>query len=305
MDQPLVEYGNNCGNLTSAVGPFAIDEGMVTAAGDAASIRLFNRNTSKHVVADIPLDGGEAAVEGEFALPGVAGHGAAIRLDFIDPAGAVTGSLLPTSAVQETLDVEGVGDVQVSLVDAAAAVAFVRAQAAGLRGTELPEAIESDRHAMVRLESIRRAAAVRMGLATSADEATRSLNRPFLALVAPATDCVTLDGETLPAASVDIVARALSMGRPHRALPLTVGLCLAAAARVEGTLVHELARPPAQGDDDLRIGHPSGVLPAGARVRSAGEHWTVGGVVAYRTARRLMEGSVLVPNSTVAKGQLP
>lgn len=309
VDRPLVEYGNNCGNLTSAVGPFAIDEGMVSTAGvvggNAASIRLFNRNTGKHVVADIPLEGGEAAVEGEFALPGVAGHGAPIRLDFIDPAGAVTGSLLPTGAVQETLDVEGVGDVRVSLVDAAAAVAFVRAEAAGLQGTELPESLESDRAAMLRLESIRCAAAVRMGLAASADEAARSLNRPFLALVAPARDAVTLDGEKLPAASVDIVARALSMGRPHRALPLTVGLCLAAAARVEGTLVHELARPPAQGDDALRIGHPSGLLPAGARVRGAGEHWTVEGVVAYRTARRLMEGSVLVPSSTLAKGQLP
>ena len=305
VDQPLVEYGNNCGNLTSAVGPFAIDEGMISAEGNAASIRLFNRNTGKYVVADIPLEGREAAVEGAFALPGVAGHGAAIRLDFIDPAGAVTGSLLPTGAVQETLVVEGIGDVRVSLVDAAAAVAFVRAEAAGLHGTELPESIESDRAAMLRLESIRCAAAVRMGLAASVDEAARSLNRPFLALVAPASDAVTLDGETLPAASVDIVARALSMGRPHRALPLTVGLCLAAAARVEGTLVHELARPPAQSDDDLRIGHPSGLLPAGARVRAAGEHWTVEGVVAYRTARRLMEGSVLVPSSTLAKGPLP
>ncbi len=309
VDQPLVEYGNNCGNLTSAVGPFAIDEGMVSAAGvvggNTASVRLFNRNTSKHVVAEIPLEGGEAAVEGEFALPGVAGHGAAIRLDFIDPAGAVTGSLLPTGAVQETLDIDGLGHVQVSLVDAAAPVAFVCADAAGLNGTELPEAIESDRDVMARLESIRRAAAVRMGLATSTGEAARSLNRPFLALVALASDTVMLDGETLPAISVDIVARALSMGRPHRALPLTVGLCLAAAARVEGTLVQELARPPAQGDDDLRIAHPSGLLPAGARVRGSGEHWTVEGVVAYRTARRLMEGSVLVPKSTLAGGESP
>ena len=238
-------------------------------------------------------------------MSGVAGHGAAIRLDFVDPAGAVSGSFLPTGGARETLEVEGIGAVEISVVDAAAAVVFVHAESVGLRGVELPESIEADCDTLARLEAIRRAAAVRIGLAESVDEAARSLNRPFIALVAPADDTVMLDGEVLSAASVDIVARAVSMGRPHRALPLTVGLCLAAAARVEGTLVHDQARPPDHSDDDLRIAHPAGVLPAAAHVRGTSECWTVERVMAYRTARRLMEGKVLVPSSTLANGQLP
>ena len=308
VDRPLVEYGNNCGNLTSAVGPFAIDERIVAAPASAAgdvSIRLFNRNTGKHVIAQFPLDESEAAIEGDLELQGVAGRGAAIRLEFVDPGGAVTGNLLPTGAVQETLEVDELGEVHVSLVDATTAVVFVRAEAVGLRGDELPQAIEADRAAMGRLEAIRRAAAVATGLAESTGDAGRSLNRPFIAVVAPARDAVTLAGEIRPASSVDVMARALSMGRPHKALPLTVGLCLAAAARIEGTLVHELARPPAQLDEDLAIGHPSGALAVGARVQRASEQWSVDGVVAYRTARRLMEGSVLVPRSTLAEGKLP
>lgn len=305
VDRPTVEYGNNCGNLTSAVGPFAVDEGLVAASGEAVSIRLLNRNTGKHVIARVPLDGAEAAVEGDLEIQGVAGHGAPIRLEFVDPGGAVTGSLLPTGAVQETLDIAGLGRVDVSIIDATAAVAFVRAEAVGLRGDESPQQLEANRQAMGWLEAIRRAAAVRMGLAESAEEAGRSLNRPFIALVAQPRDAVTLAGETMPGSSVDVIARALSMGRPHRALPLTAALCLAAAARVKGTLVHDLARTPARGDEDLQIGHPSGALPVAARVRGEAGRWTVDSVVAYRTARRLMEGSVLVPRSTVAQGWLP
>ena len=305
VDRPLVEYGNNCGNLTSAVGPFALDEGLVTGSGETASIRLFNRNTAKHVIATVPLDGAEAAVEGDLEIQGVAGRGAAIRLEFVDPGGAVTGSLLPTSALRDTLDVDGLGPVDVSIVDATAAVAFVRTEAVGLRGDESPQQLETNLDAMAALEEIRRCAAVHMGLTQSAEDAGRSLNRPFIALVAPPRDARTLAGEVIPAASVDLVARALSMGRPHRALPLTAALCLAAAARIEGTLVHDLTRPPASPNDDLRIGHPSGALPVAARVRRDGERWIVDGVVAYRTSRRLMEGSVLLPPSRVDGGALP
>jgi 2-methylaconitate cis-trans-isomerase PrpF len=251
------------------------------------------------------LDGAEAAVEGDLEIQGVAGRGAAIRLEFVDPGGAVSGSLLPTSALRNTLDIPGLGQVDVSIVDATAVVAFVRAEAVGLRGDESPQQLETNRDAMAALEEIRRCAAVHTGLAQSAEDAARSLNRPFIALVAPPRDAPTLAGEVIPAASVDLMARALSMGRPHRALPLTAALCLAAAARIEGTLVHDLTRPPVSPNDDLRIGHPSGALPVAARVRRDGEHWIVDGVVAYRTARRLMEGSVLLPRSRVDGSLLP
>jgi 2-methylaconitate cis-trans-isomerase PrpF len=303
VGEPVVEYGNNCGNLTSAVGPFAIDEGIVHAAGREAVVRLYNCNTNKHIVARFTLEGGEAAVEGGFRLQGVAGSGAPIRLEFQDPGGAVTGRLLPTGAVRDTLDVPGVGRVEVSVVDATTSVAFVRAEAVGLTGTESPDAIEANGAAMDRLEAIRRAAAVRAGLAASVeDAATGSRNRPFIAVVAPPRAATSLSGEPVAEADADVTARALSMGRPHRALPLTAAMCLAAAARIEGTVVHEVARPPASGGADLRIANPSGVIPLAASVRRAEGGWHVDDVVTYRTARRLMEGSVLVPASRLGAG---
>jgi 2-methylaconitate cis-trans-isomerase PrpF len=302
IDRAHVDYSNNCGNLTSAVGPFAVDEGLVAVGGESATLRLLNRNTDKRVLATFPLDGSEAAITGDLEIHGVAGSGAPIRLEFVDPEGALTGSLFPSGAAHEEIDVEGAGRVKVSMVDAAAAVVFVRPEAAGLRGDELPDQIETNAEAMAMLQSIRCAAALRMGLATSLDEAARSLNRPFVALVRAPQETTTLAGEVLRADQVDITARAVSMGQPHRALPLTVALCLAAAARIPDTVVHGAARPQPDPATDLRIGHPSGVFPVAADVTDGDDGWKVQHVVAYRTARRLMEGNVLVPGSMLPGG---
>src|SRR5438874_10563617 len=271
----IVDYKGNCGNCSSSVGPFAIDEGLVKAVEGETVVRIHNTNTKKLIVAHVPVHDGEAAVDGDFELAGVAGRGARIALDFLDPGGAGTGRLLPTGAARETID-----GIDASLVDATNPVVFVRAKDVGLAGTETPQAIDADRALSARLESIRVEAARRMGIPGSAAV-------PKIAMVAPPTAFTALDGSTHDAHDVDVVARVVSMGTCHRAFALTAAMCLAVAARIEGTVVRECTGV-ARGD--VRLGHPSGVLPVAARVGPReGRPWAES-VTVYRTARRLMEG---------------
>lgn len=298
---PVVDYAGNCGNCSSSVGPFAVDEGLVKLSardftGEVA-VRIHNTNTKKLIVARFEVLGGEAAVEGDFELAGVAGRGARIALDFLDPGGAGTGRLLPTGAAREL-----VGGVEASLVDATNPLVFVRAKDLGLAGTETPQAVDADRALAARLEAIRVEAGRRIGL-------TGSAAVPKIALVAPPAAFTALDGAHHAADRVDLVARVISMGNCHRAFALTAAMCLAVAARVDGTVVHECARGgtradggppsveagPADPATTIRLGHPSGVLPIAARVgRRDGAPWAES-VTVYRTARRLMEGWVRVP----------
>jgi len=296
VTRPFVDYKGNCGNISSAIGPFAIDEGLVPAREPETLVRIHNTNTRKLVLARVPVEGGRAAVRGDFALPGVPGTGARITLHFFDPGGAVTGRLLPTGRARDVLDVPGVGALAASLVDATNPLVFVRAKDLGLEGTERPEALDAEAGLPERLEAIRGAAAVRMGLARHVEEARReSPAVPKVAFVAPPAAYRTLAGEAVPADGVDLVARVVSMGKVHRAFALTGAMCLAVAARIEGSLVHEAAAAlgPA---GDVRIGHPSGVLPVAASVACGPDGAPVAEkVTVYRTARRLMEGFVLVP----------
>ena len=276
--RPVVDYKGNCGNCSSAVGPFAIDEGLVPAVAPETIVRIHNTNTKKLIVAHVPVRDGEAAVEGDFALPGVPGTGARIALDFVDPGGAVTGRLLPTGRTRDVID-----GVDASLVDATNPVVFVRAKDAGLVGTESPADLDGDAALGARLEKIRAAAAELMGIAGSAAV-------PKIALVSPPAAFSALDGTRYRAAEADVIARVISMGNCHRAVALTAAMCLAVAARLEGTVVQEAAGPP--GAHDLRLGHPSGVLPIAAEVLPGP---TAKRVTVYRTARRLMEGFVRIP----------
>jgi 2-methylaconitate cis-trans-isomerase PrpF len=280
VQRPVVDWSGNCGNCSAAVGPFAIDEKLVPATGTEAVVRIHNTNTGKLIVAHVPVRDGEAAAEGDFEMPGVPGRGARIALDFLDPGGAVTGRLLPTGKPREPL-----GGVEVSLVDASNPVVFVRARDLGLEGTERPEALDADRALGARLETLRAEAARRIGV-------TGSAAVPKIALVGTGRPFAALDGTTYSADRIDLVARVMSMGNCHRAFALTAAMCLAVAARIPGTLVHECARATA---GDLRLGHPSGVLPIAAEVSTrAGEPWAER-VTVYRTARRLMEGFVRIP----------
>lgn len=278
---PGVDYEGNCGNCSSAVGPFAIDEGLVAARDGETVVRIHNTNTKKLIVARVPTRDGEAEVQGDFELAGVPGRGARIALDFLDPGGAGTGRLLPTGRARETID-----GVEASCVDATNPMVFVRAADLGLTGIETPQAVDADAALVGRLERLRVEAAARMGIPGSAAV-------PKVAFVAPSRDFTALDGAAYPASAVDVVARVISMGNCHRAFALTAAMCLAVAARVPGSVVHEASRAPAGAD--VRLGHPSGVLPVAATVVERNGELVADRVTVYRTARRLMEGFVRIP----------
>jgi 2-methylaconitate cis-trans-isomerase PrpF len=282
VSKPVVDYTGNCGNCSSSVGPFAIDERLVPASEGETTVRIHNTNTKKLIVAHVPVADGEAAVEGDFELPGVPGRGARIALDFIDPGGAGTGRLLPTGRAVDTVD-----GVAASLVDATNPVVFVRAQDLGLTGAESPPAIDADKTLSARLERIRTRAAELMGIPGSAAN-------PKVAMVASPASFAALDGTRYDAGQIDLLARVISMGNCHRAFALTSAMCLAVAARIDDTVVSEC--DASRGKGDVRLGHPSGVLPIAATVGSRDGRPYAERVTVYRTARRLMEGFVRVPS---------
>ena len=287
VDRALVDYRSNCGNLTAAVGPFAVDEGLVRATDGEARLILHNRNLDQTIEARFEVAGGRAVVEGKTVLDGVAGQGAPIELSFLEPGGAVTGRLLPSGRVRDVLDVPGFGELDATLIDASTALVCVRAEALGLSGVELPDAIESDPALLERLEAIRRAGAEAMGIPPETESV------PKVGFVAPPADAETLSGARLAADCADLSARVISMDRPHRALPLTAALALAAAARIPGSIAAEAARH-ADACTPVRLGHPSGVAEVAVEL-SAADPPHVARITVTRTARRLMEGQVLVP----------
>jgi 2-methylaconitate isomerase len=289
-----VDYSGNCGNMSSAVGPFAVDEGLVKAAGDEAVVRIHNTNTSKIIVARFMMDGGRAAVDGDFVLPGVAGTGAPVRLEFLEPGGAGTGRLLPTGNIIERLEVAGVGMIEASMVDAANPCVFVAAEALGMTGIEMPEVLDADRELLDRLEAIRIAASLRMGIAHSAAEAASKPSIPKIAMVAGPCEARTLAGDRIAADAADLTVRMISIGQPHRAVPLTGAMCLAVASRLPGSVAHRVARTPGSSETPVRIAQPSGLTVVGATVRRSADGWIADQATVYRTARRLMEGVVFV-----------
>ena len=292
---PAVHLGSNCGNLSSAVGPFAIDTGLVDADGAEAEVMIHNTNTRKLIRARLPVTDGAPEVEGSLAIPGVAGTGAGIRLDFMDPAGPATGALLPTGRPVDTLSTGEGGTVEASMVDSSNPCVFLQAERFGLEGTEGIDALDADTGLAARLERIRCEAAVRMGLATSPE--TARPNAPMIGLVAPSRSYRTLSGAAVAGREAVIAARIWSMGRIHRVLPLTGAMCLAVACRIPGSVC---ARALAERADTLCIATPSGVLPLDASVRTDGGAVTVEQVTAWRTARILMKGEVFVPRSFVS-----
>jgi len=289
-----VDYAGNCGNMSSAIGPFAIDEGIVPPPADGkAVVRIHNTNTSKIIVARFGVEGSETAVDGSMALDGVAGTGAPIRLEFMAPGGARTGKLLPTGRAVDRLEIAGLGAIEASLVDAANPCVFVNARALDCTGIEMPDAIERNRALQDRLEAIRRAASVAMGIAPDLDAAARIKSVPKVAMVVAPSTATTLSGATLAAGDMDIQVRMISVGQAHRAVPLTGALCLAVATRLPGTIPNTLARGLAADTAQIRIAHPSGIILVDAKV-SGGATPSADYAAVYRTARRLFEGRVLV-----------
>jgi 2-methylaconitate cis-trans-isomerase PrpF len=307
VKEARVDYGANCGNMSSAMGPFAVDEGLVKVSGADALVRVHNTNTKKIIWSRFPLENGTAAVDGDLAIPGVAGTGAPVKLEFREPGGASTGKLLPTGNVVDTLDLPGVGKFLISMVDAANACVFARAADLGIKGTELPDEIDANPELLKKLAAIRIAASVAMGITKTPEEAAKRAAIPFVGFVSSPQAAKTLTGDRVDAAGVDLTARMMSNGQPHRALPLTCTLCLAVAARVEGTVVNEVARRAPNPDAEIRIGMPSGVLTAAASVRRLEGQWYAEQGAFYRTQRRMFEGNVLlrasrVPGLAAARG---
>jgi 2-methylaconitate cis-trans-isomerase PrpF len=300
VQKASVSYAGNCGNMSAAMGPFAIDEGILAVDGPEARVRIHNTNTKKVIHALFAMDDGQSAVDGDYDLRGVAGTGAPVRLEFRDPGGAATGKLLPTGNVLDTLDIQGLGKIEVSMVDAGNPVVFVEASTLGLEGTELPADIDADTELMAKLELIRAHGAVAMGICDTPEQASESSPLiPFVGFVAPPKDATTISDEQVPAAKGDLTARILSNGNTHRALPLTCSVCTTVASRIEGSVVNRNVRPFDDPKSDVNLMQPSGLLTIASDVSMKGNQWHAEYGATYRTQRRLFDGFVYVPASLV------
>ncbi len=299
VGQPVIDWSGNCGNLSAAVGPFAISAGLVEAPADGvATVRIWQANIGKQIVAHVPMAGGAVQEEGDFMLDGVAFPAAEIRLEFMDPAsGAQAGAgaaLFPTGQRVDLLDVPGVGVVEATLINAGNPTVFIAAATLGLRGTELQGDVNGNADLLARAEAIRARAAVAMGLAGSAQEASALRpHTPKLALVASPASYTASDGRVVDGASIHLLARIFSMGQLHHAMTGTGAVALAVAAAIPGTLVHRVA--PSGADGRVCFGHPSGRLEVGAQAQEVHGQWQVHKALMSRSARRIMEGWVRVP----------
>jgi methylitaconate Delta-isomerase len=295
IDRPIVDYKGNCGNISSAVGPFAIDEGLVPIQEPVTTVRIHQKNTNTLIIAEVPVQGGLYNEEGNYGIDGVPGTGGKITLHFMEPGGAVTGKLLPTGRVVDRIEIPPFGHIPISIVDASHPTVYVRARDLGLKGTEIEE-IDASEEVMNLLEKIRAQAAIMIGSAKTTEEASaRRQTVPRVALISPPQDYQAVNGRKVAAREIDLTARILSMGALHKAFAATGAVCTAVAAKIEGTLVHEVTRPESHEKADIILGHPSGTMAVGAVVEKRGNDFFCPEAITYRTARRLMEGYLFIP----------
>jgi len=301
ITRPLIDGRGNCGNISGAVGPYAVDEGFVPVSEPITDVRFLNTNTNKAIVAHVPTRDGRFEEEGDFAIDGIPGTASKIVLDYLDPGGAVTGKLLPTGNVRDVLDVPGMGQIEVSIVDAANPCVFCRFEDFGLTGEEQPDQIDADPALLKRIEAVRAAAGVAAGIGKSPEEMTAKIpSVPKLAFVTQPKNYRRISGEICEAESVDLVAKIMSMGKMHRAYALTGAICTTIAAAVPGSVVREVLSPRGKDTGVVRLGHPSGLIELAGRVVKEGDSFRADKVSSTRTARRLMEGYVLVPEKLFA-----
>jgi probable AcnD-accessory protein PrpF len=303
IDTAFVDWSGNCGNLSAAVGPFAIANGLVDAsripADGIATVRIWQANIGKTIVAHVPITNGEVQETGDFELDGVTFPAAEIQLEFLDPAdeGEGGGAMFPTGNLVDDLDVPGVGTFKATLINAGIPTIFLDAAALGYTGAELQGAINEDPQALARFEAIRAHGAVRMGLIDSVEQATTRQHTPKVAFVAAPVDHVSSSGKSIAARDIDLLVRALSMGKLHHAMMGTAAVAIGTAASIPGTLVNLAAGGGVR--EAVRFGHPSGTLRVGAQALQANGQWTVTKAVMSRSARVLMEGAVRVPGDTL------
>jgi hypothetical protein len=298
IDKPFVDWSGNCGNLTAAVGAFAINSGIVgkdrIPENGTCTVRIWQANIKKTIVAHIPITNGEVQETGDFELDGVTFPAAEVQVEFMDPADG-EGSMFPTGNLVDDLEVPGVGTLKATMINAGIPTIFVNAEDIGYKGTELQDDINSDPKALARFETIRAHGAVKMGLIQNIEEAANRQHTPKVAFVAKPSDYVSSSGKNIGAGDVDVLVRALSMGKLHHAMMGTAAVAIATASAVSGTLVNLAAG----GGDRTHVtfGHPSGTLRVGAEAKEVDGQWTATKAIMSRSARVLMEGWVRVPGS--------
>ncbi|MNF77182.1 3-methylitaconate isomerase [compost metagenome] len=299
IDKPFVDWSGNCGNLSTAAGTFAIHAGLVDPAriphDGTCVVRIWQANIHKTIIAHVPISNGQVQETGDFELDGVTFPAAEIVLEFLDPSddGEDGGALFPTGNLIDDLEVPGIGTLKATMISAGIPTVFVNAEEIGYSGTELREAINGDPEALARFEAIRIAGALRMGLIKTAAEAATRQHTPKVAFVAPARDYRTSSGKQVQADEIDLLVRALSMGKLHHAMMGTCAVAIGTAAAIPGTLVNLAAGGGER--EAVRFGHPSGTLKVGAQALRVQGEWTVTKAIMSRSARILMEGWVRVP----------
>jgi len=300
IDKAFVDWSGNCGNLSAAVGPFAITNGLIDSSrvpkNGVAIVRIWQANISKTIIAHVPITDGAVQETGNFELDGVTFPAAEVQLEFIDPAAdedGAGGSMFPTGNVVDDLEVPGVGTLKATMINAGIPTVFVNANAIGYTGAELQDAINGDTKALAMFEKIRAYGALRMGLIKDIDEASKRQHTPKIAFVAPPADYVCSSGKKVYAVDIDLLVRALSMGKLHHAMMGTAAVAIGTAAAIPGTLVNLAAGGRAR--EAVRFGHPSGILRVGAEAKQVDGDWVVKKAIMSRSARVLMEGWVRVP----------
>lgn len=300
IDKPFVDWSGNCGNLSAAVGPFAISNGLIDASripkNGMATVRIWQANIAKTIIAHVPITNGAVQETGDFELDGVTFPAAEVQLEFINPAAeeeGAGGAMFPTGNLVDDLDVPGLGTLQATMINAGIPTIFVNADAIGYQGTELQEAINSDGKALAMFENIRAHGAMRMGLIKHLEEAAKRQHTPKVAFVAKPTEYTSSSGKRVQAGDIDLLVRALSMGKLHHAMMGTAAVAIGTAAAIPGTLVNLAAGGGSR--NSVRFGHPSGTLRVGAEATQADGEWAVTKAIMSRSARVLMEGAVRVP----------
>lgn len=298
IERPEIDWHSLCGNISAAVGAFAIREGYVRAIEPFTKVRVYNSNLSRILTIEVPVRGTEPLEEGDYAVPGVPGTGARILIDFSDTAGGATGNLLPTGNVRDTLEIPGEKAIEVSLLDIGNAHVFVRAVDVGMKGTESAREIDANIALLDHLEKIRGAAAERMGMVDKAGKArTETPATPILGIVSSPADYENENsGGIVRAGEVDLVSRLLFMQKTHKTYAGTSTVCTGIAAKIEGTLVHEASSKGIRNTQTVRIGHPAGVIETESVIDSEDNNLIVRRATLGRTARRIMEGTVFVPD---------
>ncbi|KAI2682774.1 2-methylaconitate cis-trans isomerase PrpF [Pseudomonas sp. TNT3] len=303
IDKPFVDWSGNCGNLSAAVGSFAISNGLVDASriphNGVAVVRVWQANIGKTIIAHVPITNGEVQETGDFELDGVTFPAAEVQVEFMDPAAEEEGgggSMFPTGNLVDDLEVPGVGTFKATLINAGIPTIFVNAEDIGYTGTELQGAINGDPKALAMFETIRAYGALRMGLIKDLDEAAKRQHTPKVAFVAKPAEYVSSSGKVIKAGDVDLLVRALSMGKLHHAMMGTAAVAIGTAAAISGTLVNLAAGGTER--NAVRFGHPSGTLRVGAEASQVNGEWTVKKAIMSRSARVLMEGYVRVPGDS-------